>query len=152
MKPVRYPAKAFWQALGLNFVWMNASELFRWYVVVKPMVRSDFASVPGITPDTPLIGLLWIVWDLLLIAVTTIICWLVLERQGPRSSTAVLAGTLIWLSVFVLLWLGVHNMGLATPRILAAALPLAWLELVIAAGIVSWRMSASGSQGVSVQV
>jgi heme A synthase len=110
------------------------------------MVRSDFSVVPGVTPDTPLIGLLWFLWDLLLIAVTTIICWLTLERYGPRRSVAFSAGTLVWVSVFVLLWLGVHNMGLATPRILAVALPLAWLELVAAGFLVSWRMSARGLQ------
>ncbi len=87
-----FPARVFWQAPALNVVSMNASELSRLYVVVKPMVRADFAIVPGVTPDTPLIGVLWMVWDLLLIAFTTIICWLVLEREGPRLSNAIAAG------------------------------------------------------------
>ena len=146
MSVARFSSRSFWEALGLNFVWMNLSELARWFWVVKPMVRADFSVVPGVTPDTPLVGLLWIIWDILLIAVTTILCWLTLERYGTRWAVALAAGTLVWLSVFVLLWLGVYNMGLATPRILAAALPLAWIELVIAGFFVSWRMNARAFQ------
>ena len=140
-----YPARAFWEALGLNLVWMNISEVVRWFLIVKPMVKADFAMVPGITPGTPLIGALWTVWDVLLIAVTTLICWLTVERLGPGKWSTLAAGTLVWLAVFVLLWLGAYNMGLATPRILYAALPLAWLELVLAALLVSWRMTAATS-------
>jgi len=145
MTSSRYFTRAFWEAFGLIFVWMNISELLRWFLVVKPMVQADFAMVPDIAPGTPLIGALWTVWDVLLIAVTTVICWLLLERAGPSWRAALAAGTFVWLAVFVILWLGVHNMGLATPRIVLTALPLAWLELAVSAIIVSWRMAASGS-------
>lgn len=129
----------FLEALGLNLVWMNVSEVFRYFVVVKPLVRSDFAFVPGITPDTPLIAMLWAVWDAVLILVTTTICWTALCQWKDGWRSAVAAGTLVWASVFVLLWLGLHNMGLARPHTIAAALPLAWIELVVAALLVDWR-------------
>lgn len=144
------PPRAFWEALGLNVVWMNASEVARYFLLVKPAMAHDFAEVPGIVPSTPMIALLWCVWDTLLIGVTAAICWLVLDRYGPRRGVAVAAGTLVWAAVFVLLWLGLFNMGLARLGTMAAALPLAWAELAVAGLITAWRMRAAG--GVSSRV
>lgn len=39
---------------------------------------------------------------------------------------ALLAGTLAWAAVFVILWLGIHNMGFVPPAVVAEALPPAW--------------------------
>lgn len=136
MKTGQSQRRVLFQAFWLNFVWMNVSEMLRYFLVVKPLVRADFAMVPGIVPDTPLVGALWVLWDVLLIAVTTAWCWLAIDRFGLERRVAVAVGTLVWATIFVLLWLGVHNMGLATPRILAAALPLAWVELVVSALLV----------------
>jgi hypothetical protein len=140
-------ARAFWEALVLNFFWMNVSEVARYFLVVKPMMGRAFAEVPGIVPNTPTIGALWTVWDLLLIGITTVICWMVLERYRPTWLWSIGAGTLVWVSVFLLLWLGLHNMGLATTEIMFAALPLAWAELVIASLLVGWRMRAASQPG-----
>ena len=145
----KVPQRVLLQAFGLNFVWMNLSEMLRYFLIVKPLVRTDFAMVPGIVPDTPVIGMLWLVWDILLIAVTTFWCWLVIDRFGQSRPVAIAAGTIVWVTIFVLLWLGVHNMALATPRILAAALPLAWFELVVAAFLVRWVMMRRRDQAVA---
>ena len=42
------------------------------------------------------------------------------------------------MSVFVILWLGLYNMNIATIDVLAIALPMAWAEMVVAALIVWW--------------
>jgi phage shock protein PspC (stress-responsive transcriptional regulator) len=47
------------------------------------------------------------------------------------------------MSIFVILWLGLFNMNLATLKILSIALPLALFELLIAAYIVKWTMAPS---------
>jgi hypothetical protein len=44
----------------------------------------------------------------------------------------------MWCAIFLIFWLGAFNMNLATPIILAVALPLAWVEMVVAAMIVRW--------------
>ena len=126
----------------MNFVWQNLSEIVRYFVVVRPIMQTDFAMVPGIVPVTSSIAALWTIWDLSLVAVTTVTCWLALERYGPSVLVALSAATLVWSSVFALLWLGLYNMGLARPGVIAAALPLAWLELAVAALIVRSRMMA----------
>ncbi len=45
------------------------------------------------------------------------------------------------MAVFVILWLGLYNMNLAPSNVLAVALPLAWLEMVVAAVLVWWFMA-----------
>jgi len=44
------------------------------------------------------------------------------------------------MAIFVILWFGMLNMRMATPGLLAVALPLSWLEMVIAALIARWGM------------
>ena len=129
-----------WLALGVNFVWINASEVFRYFVFVMPMMRDTLAVVPDVAPMSLGIFLRWGIWDCLLVAVATLGAWMMLERFGARTSVAVLAGTCVWLSVFVVFWFGLSNMNLATGSILAVALPLAWLEMVVAALVVRWVM------------
>jgi hypothetical protein len=137
------PANVY-RALGvaflLNMIWMNASEVFRYFAFVMPMMRSALAVVPDVAPMSIPVFLIWGVWDTLLIVVTTGFSWLMLERFGPSARVAVAAGTCVWAAVFVLFWVGLWNMNLATPAIMATALPLAWIELVIAALIVRWAM------------
>jgi len=66
------------------------------------------------------------------------------HRCGSSLRSAVLAGSSIWMAIFVILWLGLLNMHMATLGLLAVALPLSWLEMVIAALIVRWGMMRSG--------
>jgi hypothetical protein len=80
----------------------------------------------------------WGVWDTILVFAITGFSWLYLERFGNGIRNAAIAGTLVWLSVFVTLWLGLLNMNLATTGILAAMLPWAWGEMAVAALIVDW--------------
>ena len=42
--------------------------------------------------------------------------------------------------MFVFLWLGLFNMNLAPWQVLLVALPLAWVEMAVAALIVRWAM------------
>jgi hypothetical protein len=136
-------------ALLANIVWVNASEIFRYFVFVMPMMRDTFAMVPGIAPMNLPVFLVWGIWDTILIIAITGFSWLWLERFGSSARQAVWAGTLVWAAVFVMLWLGLYNMRLATPAILVVALPLAWLEMVVAAMIVL-VMRRSGRSAVRI--
>lgn len=128
--------QALWPTLGLNFLWINASEVFRYFAFVMPMMREAFPALPDVAPMNLPVFLVWGIWDTVLILAATFLSWLMLERFGNSVRTALAAGTLIWATVFVILWLGLYNMNLATVPVVLTALPLAWIEMVVAALIV----------------
>jgi len=130
---------AFIWALALNFAWINASEVFRYFVFVMPMIRDTLSMAPDVAPMDWQVFLVWGIWDTILVCVATAIPWMVMTLFGGHLRNAVAAGTGTWLAVFVIFWLGTYNMNLATPEIVLTALPLAWLEMCVAALIV-WRM------------
>ncbi len=114
-------------------LWINASEVFRYFIFIMPMMREAFSSVADVAPMSLPVFLIWGIWDTILLIAVTGFVWLYLERFGWTRSNALLAGSLVWGAIFGILWLGLYNMNLATPAILAIALSLSWLELVIAA-------------------
>jgi hypothetical protein len=128
--------QAFTTALLVNLVWVNASEIARYFLVLRDMMKNTFPQIPEIAPMNFPVFLSWGVWDSILIFVITGFSWLYLERFGDRPRNAVIAGTWVWLAVFGLLWLGLLNLNLASFKIVAAMLPWAWAEQVIAAFIV----------------
>ncbi|MCF4167473.1 hypothetical protein L2U69_17630 [Zavarzinia compransoris] len=132
--------RGFRLALILNLLWINASEIFRYFVFVMPMMRDAFPMVDGVAPMNLPVFLVWGAWDTVLVVAACVICWLVLDRFGPSLRNALIAGTLVWATAFVILWLGLFNMGLATGAVMAVALPLAWIEMAVAALIVGWAM------------
>lgn len=138
--PTDFPLRAFLLAILINTLWINASEVFRYFVFVMPMIRDTLAVVPDVAPISIGIFAQWGIWDTILVFASTGFTWLYLERFGSSIKQAVFAATLIWLAVFVIFWLAMYNMNLATPAILAIAWPLSWLEMLIAALIVRWVM------------
>lgn len=131
---------AFWLALGLNFMWINASEVARYFGLVKPMLHDAFPDAGHIAAVTPAIFVSWILWDTILIVAATGFLWMFLSQFGANFKNALIASLSFTVTVFGLLWLGVVNMGLVPIGFIWAALPLAWLEQVIAASIVLWAM------------
>lgn len=127
-------------ALLANFVWINVSEVFRYFAFVMPMMREAFPSLPDVAPMNLSVFLIWGLWDTILVVAATLIPRMAMRSFGASPMRAVLYGTGVWLAVFVILWLGLYNMNLAPPGVLAVALPLAWLEMVVAALIV-WRFA-----------
>jgi hypothetical protein len=140
----RSAGQAFLLASVLNTVWINLSEVFRYFAFVMPMMRDSLPQLPKVAPMNLPVFLIWGVWDTILVTVATGGAWLMLERFGNSFRMAILAGTAIWLGVFVILWLGLWNMNLATLPVLAVALPLALLEMIVAALIVRWAMAKAG--------
>lgn len=132
--------KSFWIAFAANMVWINASEVFRYFAFIMPMMREALPGVPDAAPMNLSVFLIWGIWDTILVASATGLSLLALERFGPSMRNAALAGTGLWAAIFVILWLGLFNMNLAPVSVLAVALPLAWLEMVVAALIVRWAL------------
>ena len=130
-------SKPFLIALGINFLWINISEIFRYLFFVMPMMRSTLVEIENVAPMNLPVFLLWGIWDTILVLAITFFSWLYLDRFGFNKINSIIAGTYFWIAVFIILWLGLLNMNLATLNILLIALPLAWLEMVVAALIVS---------------
>ncbi|MEM8975415.1 MAG: hypothetical protein AAGD43_25410 [Pseudomonadota bacterium] len=128
--------KAFWLAVLANTVWINASEIFRYFVFVMPMMRDAFSGIDNIAPMNIAVFLSWGVWDTILVLVVTLSVWVVIDRFGSGIRAVLGAATGLWLGIFAILWLGLFNMNLATVGIVLVALPLAWIEMVVAALIV----------------
>jgi membrane-associated protease RseP (regulator of RpoE activity) len=134
-------------AIGLNLVWVNISEVFRYFAFVMPMMRESLAMVPDVAPMNVPVFLIWGIWDTIVILAITAGAWLCFERFGYSRKIAVLAGTSVWLAIFVVLWLGLLNMNLATIGVLLVALPLAWLEMVVAALVTLWSLRRTRAAG-----
>lgn len=132
--------RAFGISFVLNLIWINLSEVFRYFVFVMPMMRDAFPMVPDIAPMNIPVFLIWGIWDTVLVASVTGIAWLAVERFGGSHRVLLAVATGIWAAIFVILWLGLFNMNLAVPSVLAVALPLAWLEIYVAVRIVNWAM------------
>ena len=128
----------FTMALIVNFIWINASEVFRYFAFVMPMMREAFPMVPNVAPMNLPVFMFWGVWDTILVLTATLLPWMAMKVFGASALRAVLYGTGVWMSVFVILWLGLYNMNIATVDVLAIALPMAWAEMVVAALIVWW--------------
>jgi hypothetical protein len=127
-------------AFLLNLLWVNVSEVFRYFVLVMPMMRETMSVVPNVAPMNWPVFMIWGVWDTILVLAITLASWLVYERFGYRKRCAVWAGSAVWLAIFVIFWLAMLNMNLAKLPTALVALPLAWLEMMVAALIVLWSL------------
>jgi hypothetical protein len=118
-------------------LWVNASEVFRYFVIVMPETRAFLSMVPDIAPMNWPVFFIWGAWDTLLTASIVFMYWLVAQAFGNNLRSVMIAGIASWVSFFVLFWVGMCNMSLAEPRLAFIALPLALLETAVAAYIAS---------------
>ncbi len=127
-------------ALIANFLFINASEIWRYLVVVKPMLHTTFPGRADIAPfDVPTF-VLWSIWDIWVVGSATGFYWLYLNWAGRSIRQALIAAGLFTLTTIGLLWFADYNMGLVPARFMLVATPLAWAEQAIAAIIVWWAM------------
>ena len=135
-----FPTRAFVLTCLIVGIWVNLSEVARYFLVVTPMIRADLAGVADVAPMTPLIFAVWGLWDTLLILVAVFLYWLMSLRFGSGIRVVLGSATLTW-SIFVLFWVGVSNMNIASPATAMAALPLAWIEMAVACAIARFGFS-----------
>jgi hypothetical protein len=118
-------------------IWINISEVFRYFVIVKPMMQEYLVMLPGAIPMNWIVFAIWGIWDTILTTLVVFIYWLVAQRFGNNLMSTVISATTSWALFFLLFWLGMVNMGLSSISIALIALPLAWLEMVVASWISS---------------
>lgn len=133
-----FPWRAFLLTCVLTGLWINVSEVARYFLVVLPMLRDAFPQLDNVAPISWPVAAIWALWDTVLVLSATGFIWIYLDRFGTSHANALKAAVLFWAAAFCLLWVGVNNMGLATPGIAAAALPLALLEMYLTSLIVLW--------------
>lgn len=121
----------------LASIWVNASEVFRYFVIVMPETRQFLSMVPNIAPMNWGVFMIWGVWDTLLTACIVFMYWLVSQVFGNNNRSIVIAGIASWVFFFVLFWGGMYNMSLTSISLAAVALPLALLETLVASFIAS---------------
>ena len=118
-------------------IWINLSEVFRYFVIVMPKTREYLSMIPGVAPMDWGVFAIWGVWDTILTALVVFMYWLVAQRFGDNLRSVILAGTISWMFFFLLFWVGMINMALSSVSLAAMVLPLAWLEMVVASYIAS---------------
>lgn len=121
----------------ITSVWINLSEVFRYFVLVMPRVKSFFDDRLGVADMDLVIFSVWGLWDTLLTAILAFFFWLFAKSFGNNQTTVFVSGTMVWLAVFVIFWIAAANMGLSDWSILLITLPLSWIEMIVGAWIVS---------------
>jgi hypothetical protein len=135
MKAINLKSRAIWATFLITTAWINLSEVLRYFLVVRPAMQKDLAMVPNVVPMDTGIFLIWGIWDTILTCMLMWFVWLCSRQFQSSLTTVVLAGVSMWISFFLLFWLGMVNMNLASISLAAIALPWALAEMLIAAWI-----------------
>lgn len=138
MNTASHQSHRFRTALFWNFIWVNLSEVWRYFAIIRPMLQNEYSDSMEVAPITPAIFASWMIWDTILILSGTAFYWLFLKDQGASIRNAVLSSLAFTITIFGLIWLGIVNMGFVSTDFILAAVPLAWMEQLGAALIVWW--------------
>jgi len=119
-------------------LWVNASELVRYFGYVRPRMQEYFSYIPqmGKIWDIQILAV-WGFWDALITALYVFLFWLCAQVFGNTRKAIVISGVMSWSFVFVLYWVATANMFLAEWSALFVVLPLALLETLVASYIAS---------------
>jgi len=123
--------------LGFVFttLWINVSEVFRYFAIVMPKTREFLHMVPNVVEMNLPIFAIWGVWDTVLTLNVVVVSYYVWKSSGFNFRSVMISGTVLWAHFFVLFWVGMVNMNLATLSLLLIALPLCYIEMVVASWI-----------------
>ena len=128
------PRQFTWIVL-LTSLWVHVSEVARYFGYVIPATRSFHGNRAGIAEMDLRIFAIWGLWDTLLTVIVVTATWFAIQVHGVRPLAWMGAATFVWFAFFVLFWVGSANMGLSSWHTLWIALPLSWVEMVVAAWI-----------------
>jgi hypothetical protein len=132
-----FDTKQFILTILIVSIWINISEVFRYFVIVKPMMQEYLAMLPGAIPMNWTVFAIWGIWDTILTSLVVFIYWLVAQRFGNNLMSTIISATTSWALFFLLFWLGMVNMGLSPISVALIALPLSLLEMIVASWILS---------------
>ena len=123
-------------------LWIHASETFRYFLFIMPEMQQFLAPLENVAPMNLSIFAIWGVWDTLLSGLVVFLYWIYAQHFGESLRSAIYSGLISWLFFFVLFWIGLWNMNLASIKALMIALPLSLLEMVVASVLARYLYSA----------
>ena len=115
-------------AVFLSAIWIVLSEFFRNELLFKRYWTDHYDSLGLEFPSNPINGIVWAIWSILL----AISIYILLKRFSLMQ-TAFIA----FIMAFMLMWLVIGNLNVLPFGILYFAVPLAFLEVWIAAFIIN---------------
>lgn len=127
---VPFNTKHFLVTILIVSIWINASEVFRYFVLVIPKVKDYWNNLESIADMNWIIFSIWGLWDTLLTTFIVFISWLCFQVFDKIKSIAI-ASLLGWM-LFVLFWIAAANMGFSSWSLLWITLPLGLFEMIIA--------------------
>ena len=130
-----FQLKQFSLIVLLVSLWVHASEVFRYFVLVMPKMKTYWKGQEGIAEMNLGIFSIWGIWDTLLTALLVFFFWMYAQIYGNNGKSILKSSTISWLFVFVIFWVAAANMGYSDWSMLMITLPLSWLELLIATAI-----------------
>ncbi len=137
MSKSEFNLKSFVIIVLITSIWINASEVFRYFILVMPKVKAYWGNLESVADMNWTIFGIWGIWDTLLTAMIVFLFWLYTQRFGNNIRSILISAVLAWVFFFVLYWVGVANMGYSDWSILWITLPLSLIELIIANFIAS---------------
>jgi hypothetical protein len=117
-------------------IWINISEVFRYFVIVRPEMQSYLHMIPNIANMNLGIFTLWGIWDTVLSILVVFSFWLMAEKFGYNRKTALYSATFSWLWLFFMFWFASANMNLASWSFVIIPMFLSWIEMLVASFIV----------------
>ena len=123
----------------ITSLWINVSEVFRYFVIVRPEVQTTLAAIPNVADMNWGIFAIWGAWDTLLTAFVVALAWL-WQQTYPKEriiTQAIAAGSIAWI-LFVLFWVAMANMGLSRWAFVPIPLVLSWIEMTVGTYIALW--------------
>lgn len=124
-------------------IWINISEVFRYFLLVMPRVKAFFPNTSGVAEMDLVIFSIWGIWDTLLTAVLVFVFWIYAKSFGNNRISIFGSGIFVWLAVFVIFWVATANMGLSSWSILLITLPLSLFEMIVGAWLSSKLYSSN---------
>lgn len=111
----------------LATVWISISEFVRNEFLLKSYWVNHYESIGLVFPSEPINGAIWGLWSLFFA-----ISILIISRRFTLWQTTILS----WFVGFVFMWTVIGNMGVLPFGILPFAIPLSFLEALVAALII----------------
>jgi len=118
-------------------IWVNISEVFRYFVIVRPEMHKALSAIPNVADMNFTIFFIWGLWDTLLTGLFVFLFWLCAQVFGNNRRSVLISGIVSWCFFFVLFWVGMANMNLSSWVFAGMVLPLALLETMVAAFLAS---------------
>lgn len=112
----------------LATIWISFSEFLRNELLFKSYWLEHYQNLGIIFPSEPINGAVWGIWSLFLACLIYII-----SRKFNLLQTIFIS----WFAGFILMWLVTGNLAVLPFSLLYFAVPLSWLEVVIAALIIN---------------